>query len=243
MTFGQYKRLLLVVTLPLLLVGSVLAFAFSPFPRWENILCPEFRWCRTVAEPDISDQLESMISRGKKAFGDDLTSFSVSLPRDSFRLGRYSIQSVGASVKGARLVAYRPYVHSSEAANTLAESWIGTTGNMMLGFSNGKTLYGSGYPLFLDCNELEILNDQGLYRAICKMDEPGDGGWFTFSSPRDADNQFVKLIENIEDTVAKGEFERIMYIVLVYPSLLFGFVILSCLVWLTKRARAFVVAG
>jgi len=243
-TFGQYKRLLLVVSLPLLLIGSGLAFAVSPFPKWETIVCSGSRWCRTVVESEFINELENVVNSGKEYLGDDLTSFPVSLPTDSFRFGRYDIQSVGAAVKDVRIVAYQPYVHSSQAANTLAASWVGTQGNIVLGFGRpGRSVYGGGYPLSLVCSGLEILDDQGLYRATCVMREPGDGGSFTFSSPRDDDTQFVHLIEHIEETVADSEFDRIMYIVLVYPSLLYGFIILSGLVWLGKRAKAFVVAG
>lgn len=243
MTLGKYKRLLIVVSLPLLLFGLVLSAVVVPFPRSVEIRCrggEDFSNC-------YNDVRHARAFRGD---GAGVTRFDVEGPLSNDWILRYYVQAEAmvlrrVTVDTVTLYSGMGYPPESFAAVRAME---GRSAVLFLGVEDGMLSFDNGTDLFLWCHTLEYdgapgswLPQPGPYSATCAGE--GWAGQVTFTPGQEALRSLTPLRNAIDDEVGDLGFAFWAHSVALTLAPLVVFLILSALVWMTRRATVFVRAG
>lgn len=244
MTFGKYKRLLVVVSLPLLLLGYFLSEFVVPYPKFARLVCQNWGTmenCRNVGEPGETfyDHTKKQSPAWFQVNGgpiDDTHVYYV-VEGDARLLGRVTIDEV---------VPYLDIMNSQEPA--MMEKLKGREAMMRLGIEKGQRSVDLGSEIFLYCHTLQLdmkprpyIKNPGPYLADCVADNWG--GLIAFTPGQEAGQTLALLRNAISEEVDKKERDYLMHriVICLYPLALF--LILSGSVWVMRRAAAYVRAG
>lgn len=245
MTFGKYKRLLLVVTLPLLLVGFLVSKALMPSSAIAYRLCEglgNIENCRSLGEP--GDVLYERTKQQSTAW------FQVNNPE---MRGAHDVYMIEAN---ARMFGW--VTVDSVAAYTLPKptplseqkmkGLIGRPALLQMGIEKGQRPPDTGSEVYLSCHTLDLdlkpsewIPKPGPYTASCWSTEWE--GRVSFTPSPEAEKQLVLLRDAVNEEVSSQEREYWGGQIFVTLLPLVLFLILSAVVWLTRRATAFVKAG
>ncbi len=243
MTSGKYKRLFIVVSLPLLLFGFFLSTVVIPFPRLVEIRCD--------GGEDYSNCGNSI--RNPHRFREEMehiTRFTVEGPLSEDWIIHYWVAADAivlrrVTVDNVTLNEGMGYPPEVEAA---ARQMLGRTAVMFLGIEDGMRSFDNGNEIFLWCHTLEYdmeptswLSQPGPYTATCTGDDWE--GHVSFTPSQEALRSLTPLRSAVSDEVGGIEVEFWVHSIAVTLAPVVVFLILSAIVWMTRRAAMFVRAG
>lgn len=243
MAFGKYKRLLLVALLPLLLLGFGFSVFIMPFARYVDIRCSQFgdlELCvNSLRNPRSFDNGTEMPPR-----------FEVSGPAVEHRNVRYLVEADERTV--GRVTVQNIVLHNGlrdpRAAETAVQKLIGRTATLHLGVGKDERSVDFGGDAFLFCNTLEYdkeplswFPNPGPYNAVCIGDDWS--GYVSFGPSPEAQRSLTLLRNAVGDEVGKIEREFWVHRIGLTVAPLVLFLIVSAIVWLTRKAAAYVRAG
>lgn len=241
--FGKYKRLLLVASLPLLLLGFDLSAFIMPFARYVDIRCSQFG--------DLELCVNSLRNpRNFNSNRESTTRFEVSGPAVEHRNVRYLVEADERTV--GRVTVQSIVLHhglrNPRAAETAVQKLIGRTAMLHLGVSKDERSVDFGGAISLFCNTLEYdkeplswFPNPGPYNAVCVGDDWS--GYVSFAPNPEAQRSLALLRNAVGDEVGKIEREFWVHRIGLTVAPLVLFLIVSAIVWLTRKAAAYVRAG
>lgn len=246
MTFGKYKRLLLVVSLPLLLFGYGLSAFVMPYPSSAYLVCQSWGTmenCRNVGRPgeNFYDHTKKQSPVWFQIDGAPVTDKNVYFiaEGDARTLGRATVEQV---------IPYSNEVIRNPQATALMQKLVGRPAMVRMGIEGSQRSVDLGSEIFLYCHTLEYdkeplswFPNPGAYTAQCVAEDWG--GYISFKPSPEAEQQLALLRDGVTEEVGKIERDFWIHRVVLTVAPLFLFLILSGIVWLTRRATAFVKAG
>lgn len=246
MTFGKYKRLLLVVSLPLLLVGYILSEFVMPYPKSAYLVCQSLGTmenCRNVGAPgeNLHDRTKQQSKAWFQIDGGPISDTHVFyiVEGDARTLGRVTVDEV---------VPYSTEVLTNPQAPAQMEKLKGREAMMRMGIEKEQRSVDLGSEIFLFCHTLTLdmdsrpyFNNPGPYTAQCVAD--GWGGYVSVKPSPEAEQHLKLLRDGVAEEVGKIERDFMIHRVVLTIAPLVLFLILSAVFWTTRRATAFVRAG
>lgn len=245
MTFGKYKRLLLVVSLPLLLAGYLASLAAMPTRNMAYRLCQglgNFENCRNLGEPG-----DALYDRTKQQ---SAKWFQVN---NRAMDGAHDVYQVEANARTiGRITVDAVAGYSLPKPTPLGEAQMqsmkGRPALLRMGIEDGQRSVVTESETYLFCHTLDFdmkpsewVPKPGPYTAECVADEWG--GKVSFTASPEAEKQLVLLRDAVNVEVSERERMLLTERVVLTLAPLVLFLILSAIVWLTRRAAAFVKAG
>lgn len=245
MTFGKYKRLLLVVSLPLLLAGYLASVAAMPTRTMAYRLCQgldNFENCRNLGEP--GDALyDRTKQQSKKWF--QVNNSGMDGARDVYQV-EANARTVGR-ITVDTVIPYNELIPNPEGVAQM-QSLTGRPAILQMGIEDGQLSEDAGSEIYLFCHTLDFdkkplewFLKPGRYTAQCVAD--AWGGYISFTPSREAENHLRHLQDAVNDEVSGRERQLLLEQVVLVVAPLVLFLVLSAVVWLTRRATAFVKAG
>jgi hypothetical protein len=241
MTWSKYRRLCLVLVLPLLIAGYLCARGFWPYDRYVHILC-ELRetgeYCRPVGPPEGEFYKEVKKEAGTPAW--------VPITPSSRKRGDFIYPWVEATqlhVAFSEILSARNYVGQGPDTANVMQRLIGMKGFMTLGFKD-KALHSSIIEDFasLYCNSLEFGVQPGTYETVCYGND--FGGPITFRIAGGSSRQLLDGLNTaIEKEINEKRADYLFYRIAAYPMFVYLLLILSVLGWIAQKATRFVKAG
>ncbi len=237
MTARQYRRLLVVLSLPLLLASGIFFSTAVPAPFYASIICnqpiPTYENCRTtdgLGEPfDESIRRESSAWFDVRATSYDQNNFPTSFISASPRL-----------IDRAQILEVTPYVGTDTGPGSGADALsaaIGQRISIALGVEpNGPR---DAYRYVIGCNELQFDQQSSTYTAgLCGV--PDGVVSLRFST----DDESLRALQTaVNKEVSSARMDLVLHYLLGVPFFLVIFLLLSGLVWLIKRSWRYVAAA
>lgn len=245
MTFGKYKRLLLVVTLPLLLVGYLASLAAMPTQTMSYRLCQgmgNFENCRNVGEPG-----EAFYDHTKRQSSKwfQVMSRSMDGARDV-----YQVEANARTLGRVTVDVINPYTlpKPTPLGAVQIQGIQGRPALLRMGIEDGQRSVDAGSEVYLFCHTLHFdmepsqwVPKPGPYTAECVADEWS--GRVSFTPSAEAEKPLVLLRDAVNAEVNDRERQLLIERVVLTLAPLVLFLILSGIAWLARRATAFVKAG
>jgi hypothetical protein len=238
-TIPKYRRLCLVLFLPLLLLGFLSANILMPYERILMALCVQSSSgkddCRDVGKYN-GDYYKSVMKRSIAWFDVEASPFerNPTITQDAMASIRM--------VPDAEIVEARgPY--GPEINNTL-EKLVGMRANVSLGIYGEARSIIEGNIVYLQCNSLSFDVTPGVYTSLCF-----GGGWapgavsFTYRVDAPYRGGLDQLRSSINIAMDAKRFEYFTYMIVMYPIFIYAFFVLSVLAWVTARAIRYVKEG
>lgn len=237
MTWKKYRRLLIVVSMPLLLASGIFFSTIVPAPTYATIVCTQWlsdsEKCRTT--DGLGNRFDELIRRDYPAWFDVLA-----VP---YKQNNFPFATVSASqrlVERARILEVTPYVGTEDGPGSpidLLRSRVGQEVSIVLGVESNQSR--DGYLNVIGCNELEFAPTALSYSAgLCGV--PDGIARVRFST---TDNGLRQLEAAAKAEIAAGRSNLILHYALGVPAFLVLFLLLSGLVWLIRRAWLYVAAA
>ena len=231
MTWSKYRRLCLVVVVPLLIVGWLCAQIAWPFEKYVNIDCSGDNYCRPINE--------------KQFYGDEQLRERFQVDPASQKSSSYVhpfAQATERVVHGALIGNAGFYAGASAEEQAFVKTFKGSTATLLLGGKDKNLLTAQGNgTLHMNCHTLVFNEKAGTYDASCFG--LGWGGPLSFSVEGPDREWLDGLSASIEKVVGERKTEYRWFQIVVYPIFFYGFLLLSLLCWLAARATKFVKAG
>nr|CAD6612931.1 hypothetical protein RKHAN_02532 [Rhizobium sp. Khangiran2] len=244
-TFGNYKRLLLVVILPLLLAGYLVSLAAMPTQTMSYRLCQglgDFENCRNLGEP--GDALYDGTKQQSKIW------FQVMNRDMDGAQDVYQVEANARTVGRVTVDAVAAYTlpKPTPLGEAQMQSMKGRPALLRMGIEDGQRSAVTDSEIYLFCHTLRLdmepsewVPHPGPYTAECVADEWS--GRISFTPSPDAEKQLVLLRDAVNAEVNDRERQLLTERVVLTLAPLVLFLVLSGIVWLTRRATAFVKAG
>lgn len=238
MTGSQYKRLLLVAFVPLLLLGVIVSELLVPYDRYLFLLCtdPGLENCRNVGDPKSA--LYKAIERDYEAW------FDVRLPLEEDRsvITAFSMASRRV-VTISEIVTAIPFGGSAQgsAQAQLMSKLVGRNATAVLGIKKGEKSIVTKDEIMLFCNSFYFQNDQRTYGSQCYGD--GWGGPITYKASSYSDEMLDGLASEMRQEISKKKWDHASYIAIMYPIFIYLFFIISLIIWLAKKSTKYVKQG
>jgi hypothetical protein len=237
MTLSIYRRLCLVLVVPLLVAGYVCARIAWPFDRYVNILCAPFlnsENCRPVGPPE--GEFYKHVMKDAPAW------FSVNPTSRDFKSYIYPIAEASARMEFGEILAAEAYAGHGPEVTAFMHNLVGKSAVFQLGVADKKRQSMVDIdPVFLYCHTLTFGSEPGTYTADCYGE--GWGGPITFRADRASRIMLDSLNTSIEKKISDTRSEYRWFQIVMYPIFIYGFLILSLLWWLTVKAVRFVKRG
>jgi hypothetical protein len=237
-TIPKYRRLCLVLFLPLLLLGFLSANILMPYERILRALCVQSsgkEYCQDVGE--YNGYYYKAVMKRSIAWFD--------VEASPFERNPTIVPNAMASIRmvpDAEIVEVSgPY--GPEVKNTLRKL-VGMRANVSLGIYGEARSIIDGNIVYLQCNSLSFDVTPGVYTSLCF-----GGGWapgavtFTYSVAAPDREGLDQLRSSINNAVDNKKFEYFTYMILMYPVFIYAFFILSALAWVTAKAVRYVKNG
>jgi len=239
MTWSKYRRLCLVLVLPLLIAGYICAQGFWPYDRNPNILCV-LQFNKEYCSP--SGPIDApFYTHQKERIG---SWFSVEGFRDQSSYLYFYPQASVRVIDGATILSVTPLQVSTTTPDgeLAAKALIGKPASVGLGNipkdASSSLIFGTA---FLFCNTLLFTDQPATYTATCY-----GRNWMgpvTFSVVGKDRPMLDGLRDAVEKTVDEQKTNYVLYRFITYPIFAYGFLVLSLLCWMVARATRFVRAG
>lgn len=235
MPFGKYKRLLLVVSLPLILIGIVFGELISPYPNsFIFLMCQRngtYENCRNLGSRD--GNLHQSVRKQSPAWFDveDAPLSATSLS--------YYVQGDVRALTGY-VVGAAPFALNPPAAEITMNQLDGKNVNIILGIRPNEASSIVGDSILLRCNSVRFVADN-KFTSGCYGD--GWNGRVTYTASGESADMLSRLRDGVNAEVGRFEKDRWMHRVVTYSMFLIGFLLLSGIVWLSRRAIRYVKAG
>lgn len=245
MTFGKYKRLLLVSVLPLLLAGYLLSLAAMPFREMAYRLCEgygNFENCRNLGESGTSlyDQTKQKYPKW----------FQVNTPGMDGAHDVYSVEANARTIGRVTVDQVIPYneLRANPQGDAQMKSLVGRPALLRMGIEDGQRSADTGSEIYLFCHTLDFdkkplewFPKPGRYTAQCVAETWG--GYISFSPSAEAEKPLVLLRDAVTEEVTDRETHLLTERITLTLAPFVLFLILSAAVLAIRRATAFVRAG
>ncbi len=235
----QFTRLFIVSFLPLLILGVVAAkilFNHSG-DKYAYILCipsTTFENCRQLGDPD--GKLYQLTKSYYPAWFDVTEDgYDTDAPLSNFVMASTRI------VRDARVVSAAPFAGYGTEVESFMTSLIGKRAIVKLGIEKEESSIISNDGIILFCNNLWFQARKGEYSSQCYGD--GWGGSVTYQVTGASLEELNRLLASINEEVDSRKFDYNIYRVVMYPLLIYVFLIASLLVWAGIKAARFVRNG
>lgn len=240
MTLSKYKRLCLVLVLPLLAAGWICAHAAWPYYPYQNVLCQPFLGsenCRPVGRPEDSFY-KSIKKEGDKDWF-DIWTYDEHSPTSTFA------EASGRFVGGAVITDATTFLgQPQEVEDFMKRNLIGKNAIVHLGIptESARSSTVNATTVLLYCNDLHYGTEPGNYSASCF-----GNGWSGPVSFRVDSGPSRPMLDALQKDVwklveeKKSDFRLWQWVM--YPIFVYGFLALSLVCWLAMRAVRFVRAG
>ncbi|MBB2700818.1 UNVERIFIED_ORG: hypothetical protein GGI66_005530 [Rhizobium esperanzae] len=240
MTKNQYRRLVFVSFVPLLILGAIIFSITFPFSRNAIILCqPSVSISRCVPTVGNDDY-----DRWKRILQGEIQRwFDVEVVEDGepFLLHDY-ITAVGRGLRNVQIVnvepLYRDVVGGSENLESV-KTLIGRNAYIVLGIEDDRTSSIAGDDPMFQCNRLAYLPAANQFMSYCFGD-----GWnakvaYNVTDPENLSmlNDLRKEIDDVRQTRAN---DFLAYLLIGCPWLVYLFFVVSGIVWLILKASRYV---
>jgi len=236
MTAAQYRRLLIVITLPLLIAGGIFTRAVIRPHNYIAILCgsPVFlsEECRTtdgLGEPwheEIKSQYPIWFNINTRPYENN--SFPHAFVSGSPRY-----------IPGVHIVSATPYLGTDSSYGSPIEQLRMMAGKTISIQFGHKDMTGFN-PL--GCNELTFNDDGDTYTAgLCSI--PNGIAQVEFSVGVEGSRILSELKTNIDDEISRQRNRIMIDYAIGTPMFLILFLIGSLLVWAVKRAVSYIRTG
>lgn len=237
MTLGKFKRLFIVLLIPLLLAGYVSTLFIFPYEKYAYITCAPFleiENCREVGDPGSSFH-KSVKNEYPQWFDVNIGEYDGEAFLQNF------IQASGRVFGNALVVSASPFNGNPASAALAMQSLAGQSAIVHLGkdFTTKSTIRNSG--LNLSCNDINFTDVAGEYVSNCYGENWG--GPVTFRLSGSEQQELDKLKISVKKEVDKRQSDYNMYRVVTYPIFVIIFLIVSLIVWIFARAVRFVKNG
>lgn len=235
MKFAQYKRLTLVLFLPLLIAGYFTAKYLSPYDRSIMIFCqPSLFSIVDSCEEVFDDQYYSFKKRRE---GNNYFSINGYFREDdSLRTTPFASQREFNEVK---FLSVTPFFGTTKEIFEVINKIPGRTGSIYFGGTkNSQSKFLPDNQAHLSCNTFEWLKETGKYRAIC-----GGEGWTTnveFAASQKTVDQINNLKNALDLTIRQTQKDFNTYRVVMYPIFLYIYFLLSLLIFAIYKGYKFV---
>lgn len=238
MTMNQYRRLLIVLTIPLLIAGAIFTRAFIRPNNYATILCEYSpilgESCRTT--DGLGGEFDKIVRGFHPAWFDIHTREHVD---NSFPFA--IVSGSQRYITDARIVSVTPYAGTDESTGSTLEQLRSMTGQeipIIFGVNKSDSI-----PLnFLGCNELNFNGKSNIYTAgLCGI--PNGIAKVKFTAGINSSKMLSKLRAEIEEEVSNQRKEIIIDYAVGIPLFLALFLLGSLLAWIVKRAIQYVRAG
>ena len=233
MTFAKYKRLFLVLFLPLLLAGIIVEEILdNNFTRTSSTFCDSSS-CRNGGR--AYDSFFNMIDdRGRYFTVYDNRDKKIFPPVDMvIRVSDMSI--LDATVTGISNISGAS-LYSEKALNGLVGTVIS-----MISFSEKnkvKSSFMQDGGILLSCSTLSIEDEAGSFESMCSFDNISF--LLKYSLKGKSAAYLSNLINNIDSGIDKKRNEKILSMLLGYPMFIYIFLIISGVIWLVRKAARYV---
>ena len=239
MNVRQYKRLLIISFIPLLVLGYFSAgyiFHRSGM-EYQYILCAPFysiENCRQVGPSD------GFLYKSVKS--DHSVWFDVSLGDVDENAPLYNfVEASMRIVPEAKIIDASPFRGDHRDVSTLMRSFVGSSATVVLGIPQGRESIMLNRMNRLYCNSLEFQSDDGEYRSRCFGDNWS--GIITYRVDGDSRNELDQLLESINAQIASRNFDYNIFRIVFYPMFVYLFLLASLLAWIIAKAVRYVKAG
>ena len=234
MTWRRYRRLTLVLILPLLLAGWLTARAM-----WSHndlfATCEEqstFENCRNVG---WTGSLHDYVIKSQPAWFDiqpaELDTSPAAMPFSGSRRSFY----------GAEVVAAEPFMGNGPAAASIMSETVGKRGRVLLGILKNERSTILDSAVDLACNSVSFSATPGQYEAGCYGE--GWSGPVTFTLTGSEQQRMERLRQEVQAEIDKQHGEYRLFQIIMYPLFLYLFLIGSGLVWLGRVSFRYVKEG
>ncbi|ANL74234.1 hypothetical protein AMC83_PA00007 (plasmid) [Rhizobium phaseoli] len=240
MTPRKYYRLALVSILPLLLMGVAISVFAFPYPRDAYMLCrpsTDLSACFVTTNFDRIDAQKEFWS-GQGAW------FQVDDDKNTHWHLRDVIEAGGRGFRDAKIIQAEPYLGTTEKGMEVVKALPGKTAYFGLGIKNGQRSILTPENLMIACNSLDYLPTPDSYASLCFGED-----WvaqITYTIP-DRGGEAYKMMQSLKAAITEARdqrrFEFLAYQILVYPSLVYAFFLISGIVWLVMMASRYVRSG
>lgn len=237
MTARKYRRLLAVLSLPLLVVGAIFFSTAVPAPFYASIICnqplPTYENCRTT--DGLGEPFDESIRRESPAW------FDVYLAdNNQSKLPTTFVSASPRLIERAQILEVIPYAGASTGPGSGIEALTAATGqsiSIALGVKpNGAR---DAYLYLIGCNELRFDKRSSTYTAgLCGVPDGLTSIRFTTD-----DQSLNALATAASEEVASARVDLILHYLVGVPLFLVLFLLVSGLVWLVRRAWLYVAAG
>lgn len=248
MTLGKYKRLLLILTVPLLILGFALTkFLIAPYNS-ATIICTKFasEHCISITEDPWAERVESFKSRYLPVRADsskveNLEWVEIWGIDASFPLSYSWPYASPRVVFGAVMTDVRHYIGANEATvlhverlkERIDESIILYLGSRIEDLSSTYALSG--------CNLLKFDNES--FRTRCLYTEGMFEVEFSVGSDSPSAKALATLHNGITEQINRSREGILLHYAVGVPIPLVIFLFLSGLVWVVRKSIKYVAAG
>lgn len=239
MTPGKYRRLLVVLAVPLLLAGAIFARIALKDEHFAWIRCENAGiFAPNCRQTNLGGPLDARIERAHPSWFD--------LKVDEYQEGALSSVSASGSqmaLEGVEILSVEPYWGTDEADGspvaTLREmARSGQPITIIFGVDEDRPRYLNP----LGCNELDITRAPSTFVAgLCGV--PDGVALVTFRPDPGGQAYLEELHRRASEEAEEAKSGLIRAYMILIPSFLVLFLLGSLLVWFIKRAASYVSAG
>lgn len=235
MTFSKYKRLLLVLLIPLLIIGGIFSARTSPSRDFRFILC----------EPMSSDW-ENCRYVGNSV---DSPLYTIAKERNPLWFYIISDKPTGMYIEGSgriltetTILEFYPHANYSAEVASYRDRLIGKKAIITLGVNKSSPhSFLLNEKVYLYCNHLAYQTSTDTYESHCFGD--GWGGLVNYK----VSGMSKKMLSNLNDSISKiineADKDLIIHWSIGIPLFVFVFLFMSLIVYLISKAYNYVKKG
>lgn len=244
MSFSKYKRLCLVLFLPLLFVGFIFTKIVFPYDKYFNIACEKSLSssdiCRDIGKTNGSFY-EATMKQSPAGWASIHTAFG---EQESAPLHPFVYVS-SRNLFEAEILAATPFSGDTRHDANFYKNLVGMKAIVKLGTRGSEenpTVSMVEDKVMLYCNDLHFSDTAGVYKHSHCFG-PNWGASIHFRVFGESQDMLEKLHASIIEEIQEKKFDYRLYQIVMYPLFLYAFFVLSLLVFLSVKAIRFVKNG
>ena len=238
MSVNKFKRLCMVLFLPLLIIGVLASLIFWPYPRSAEFFC-EYRYddyyCRGGGE--IGSAISKIIEKQQQS------GIQIYNPKENILDSFYVFNISPFVLHGAKIIKAEPFLGHSQAVKEFMSTLVGREVSILFNSIKGEKSFVMNNKVLLYCNSFDFKSPPGTYTSDCWGDEWGGPVTFKVDDASQDREILDKLKFGIDGEVKNMRLDHIIYMLIVYPAFFYGFLVLSLLYWLGILAARYVRKG
>lgn len=237
MSFQQYKRLLVVLFVPLLVVGVVVSYLLFSKDNAVQLLCePWFSGVGDNCRDLGGTPLYSVVHKKYPTW------FDVYPAKDS-KIISASIENSGRVLRGVTVLGVNSFGGYPDDVSRQIKGLIGKQGAIVLGIrdSSSRSIVLDSGNVLLYCNSLRFKEGNDFYQSYCFGEGWGADIYYSvLGEDRDA---LSALESSISEEIKRVEESIVIGWVVMTPMFVIIFVLISFVIYLVQKAYRYVKGG